>query len=95
MKDYLIENIDNILAYIFGAGGIISGWFERKKRKADALSGMQENYDRFVEHAKQKWGEFEEEIKQLQEEIKRVKEHAKKEYDLLKAEFDKYKKTHP
>jgi len=95
MKEFFVNHIDTIFAYIFGAGGLFSAWTQRKKRKTDALMGMQDNYARFVEHSERKFRDFEDEITSLREEIKRVEEHWKRKYDALKRQFENYKKAHP
>ncbi len=95
MQDFLLHNINTIFAYIFGTGGLLTAWFQRKKRKTDALTGMQQTYNRFVADYEKKFKDLHLEVTCLQEEIKRVEEHWKKKYEALKNQFEKYKKTHP
>lgn len=90
-----IENIGTVLAVLFGAGGFYDSYSQRKKRKTDALSGMQELYDKFVEDTNKKIVEFQGEISSLKSEIERVETSWQKKYAALKAEFNNYKRTHP
>lgn len=95
MKQYILDNIGTILGFLFGAGGLYDSYLQRKKRKTDALSGMQELYDRFVEDTNKKIVEFQAEISELKEEIERVETSWQKKYNALKKAFDTYKKSHP
>lgn len=95
MKEYLVNNLDNILAYIFGAGGFFSWYSERKRRKIDAFSVMQTSYDKYVEDSDKKFEEMKKEIAYFQTKLEKVEEHWRKKYNALKKEFDIYKKTHP
>ena len=95
MKEYLVDNIGNIVAYLFGAGGFFSWYSERRRRKTDALSGMQTAYDKYVEDSDKKFDEMRQEIKDLQTKLDKVEEYWKKKYSTLKSAFDTYKRTHP
>jgi uncharacterized protein YlxW (UPF0749 family) len=95
MKQYLIDNLDHVFAYLFGAGGLFSFWIERKKKKTDALSGMQIAYDKFVEDSDKKFEEMKNEVSTLKSKIEQVEASWRQKYNSLKREFDIYKKTHP
>ena len=94
MKEYLINNIDSIIAYLFGASGFIKAWTEHKKRKADILSGIQKNYEQFVEHYNEKFDELNTELSNTKIKIDEIEAYWKKRYNALKREFDNYKKNH-
>jgi predicted RNase H-like nuclease (RuvC/YqgF family) len=113
MKEIIQENVALILTTIFG-GGSFYGWlFERKKRKdegrivqADALSKMQEVYDKMVvdvdsqiSRSKSNYEELQgkieysqNKIEQLENKLKEVEAYWKDKYNQLKKEFDNYKK---
>lgn len=95
MKQYILDNLPMILGFLFGAGGLLDSYLQRKKRKTDALSGIQELYDKFVEDTNQKFAEFQMKIKSLEEEIEAKDLFWKKKYDTLKKAFDNYKTQHP
>ncbi|MFL0067860.1 hypothetical protein V2647_03615 [Tenacibaculum maritimum] len=95
MKQYILDNLPMILGFLFGAGGLYDSYLQRKRRKTDALSGMQELYDKFVEDTNQKITEFQAEISSLKSEIERVENSWQKKYNALKKAFDNYKKQHP
>lgn len=95
MKEYILENLPTILGFIFGAGGLTDSYLQRKKRKTDALSGIQDLYDKFVEDTNEKFQQFQQKIKDLEKEIEAKDLFWKKKYDALKKEFDNYKKSHP
>ncbi|WP_435263006.1 hypothetical protein [Tenacibaculum sp. nBUS_03] len=106
MKQYIVDNIGTVLAVLFGAGGLYDSYLQRKKRKTDALSGMQTAYDKFVEDYDKKFDDVVSEmaslkenhkidISKVQSKVEKVDEHWRKKYNALKKEFDIYKKTHP
>ena len=106
MKEFLLNHIDSILAYLFGAGGLFTAWTEKKKRKTDALSALQLVYDKFIEDYDKKFEEIrseiatlksthQEEIAKLQSKLEKVEAFWKQKYTALKTAFDQYKKTHP
>ncbi len=95
MKDFFTNHLDTIIAYFFGAGGLVGAIVERKKRKTDALSSMQELYDRFVQDAEKKFSGFEKEILKLNNKIISVEERWKEKYEALKQDYETYKKEHP
>lgn len=106
MTDFFSNHLDSILAYIFGAGGLFTAWTEKKKRKTDALSGMQLAYDKFIEDYDKKFEEMrsevamlknthQEEISKLQSKLEKVEASWRQKYNALKTAFDNYKKTHP
>ena len=95
MKQYIIDNIDHVFAYLFGAGGLFSVWLERKKKKTDALSGMQLAYDKYVEDSDKKFEEMRSEVSTLRTKLEEVETQWRQKYNSLKREFDIYKKTHP
>jgi predicted negative regulator of RcsB-dependent stress response len=99
MKEYFINNIDTILAYIFGAGGLFSAWKERKKHRVDLLTSIQEIYTHFLKDYDQKFVDMSKDIADLktkhEKEIAELQVFWQRKYDALKSEFDKYKRTHP
>ena len=95
MKQYLLDNFDHVFAYLFGAGGIFSFIIERKKKKTDALSGMQLAYDKYVEDSDKKFEEMRSEVSTLRTKLEEVETQWRQKYNSLKREFDIYKKTHP
>ncbi|WP_028890875.1 hypothetical protein [Tenacibaculum sp. 47A_GOM-205m] len=106
MKQYIAENLPTILGYLFGVGGMFDSYLQRKRRKTDALSGMQSTYDKFVEDYDKKFEEMRKEIKYLKEEhakeietlrskLNEVEAYWQKRYNSLKQSFDNYKKLHP
>lgn len=106
MKEFLTNHIDSIIAYILGAGGLIDAWRERRKRQADALSSMQNSYDKFVEDYDRKFEAMRtdmismekkhvDEINKLEDKLEKVEKHWRQKYNSLKLAFDNYKKAHP
>ncbi len=94
------------LGVLFGAGGLYDSYLQRKKRKTDALSGMQTAYDKFVEDYDKKFDDVVSEmaslkenhkidISKVQSKVEKVDERWSQKYNALKKEFDIYKKTHP
>lgn len=95
MKEYVIEHLDQIFSYVFGAGGLFSAWREHKKTKTDALSRMQAAYDKYVEDSDQKFEDMKLEVSTLKKQLEKVEAYWKQKYSSLKKEFDTYKTTHP
>lgn len=106
MKDFIADNLDNIIAYLFGAGGFFSWLSEKRKRRISALSGMQEAYDKFVEDSDKKFEDMRKEIsslkvthaqqvQELKKKIKEIETFWSQKYNALKKAFDNYKKSHP
>lgn len=97
MKDWLLDNIFSIVATVFGSGSFYAFITEKKKRKlelkstqADALTSMQETYDRFVDDFTDKYDHLQKELEELKKDVNSWKSK----YQNLKREFDNYKKNH-
>ena len=96
MENWILDNIFSIIATIFGGGSFYAFVTEKKKRKielksshADALFGMQETYDKFVDDFTEKYDHLQKDIEMLNKEVSSWKSK----YQLLKTEFENYKKN--
>lgn len=94
MKEFLIQNADNLVILIMGFG---AWWFERYKRKEsevamtkDIVSMYRDALADFELKTSAKIKEFEEKIYRLEKEL----DSWKGKYQSLKKEFDRYKKAH-
>ena len=92
MKEWILDNVFTLLTAIFGGGSFYAFITEKKKRRielkstqADALSSMQETYDKFVDDFTNKYDHLQKEIEQLKKEL----DSWKSKYQNLKREFDK------
>ena len=97
MKDWFLDNIFSVIATLFGGGSFYAFITEKKKRKmelrstqADALSSMQETYDKFVDDFTDKYNHLQKEIEGLKKDVASWKSK----YQNLKQEFENYKKKH-
>ena len=97
MKQWFLDNAFSIIATIFGSGSLFAFIAEKKKRKielkstqANALSSMQDTYDKFVDDFTAKYDHLLREIEQLKKDV----DSWKTKYQNLKKEFENYKKTH-
>ena len=95
MIEFIENNLITILGYLLGTGGIFSAWSERRKRKINALSGMQAAYDKYVEDSDKKFEEMRGEIASLKSDLVKVEASWKQKYKALKSDFDQYRKKHP
>lgn len=55
MKEFLLNNWETVFGFIFGTGGVLAYFNERKKNKIDAFSKMQEAYDGYVSDTTEKF----------------------------------------
>ncbi|WP_340074552.1 hypothetical protein [Leptobacterium sp. I13] len=104
MEQWLLDNMFSIITALFGGGSFFAYITERKKRKieekqltADALSKMQEAYDKFMEDSLIRYKDLREEIDDLKKKLVDVKtqlNNEKRKNSLLKNEFENYKKKH-
>ncbi|TCI93683.1 hypothetical protein [Tenacibaculum sp. M341] len=101
MKEFLINHIDIILGYLLGAGGIISAWTERKKRKQEIARAETQNQQQVVDLYQEALDDlkkrYDEKFNELETEIKQLRLNLdlwKSKYRDLKDEFNKYKNTH-
>tara|TARA_B100001063_G_C16262628_1_gene310660 strand:- start:124 stop:417 length:294 start_codon:yes stop_codon:yes gene_type:complete len=92
MEQWFLDNAFSLVATIFGGGSFYAFITEKKKRRielkstqADALSSMQETYDKFVDDFTNKYDHLQKEIEQLKKEL----DSWKSKYQNLKREFDK------
>lgn len=65
MKQWILDNMPTLITAILGGTSFVGYVMERKKRRieerqlsADALSRMQEVYDKFVEHSNTNYKEL-------------------------------------
>lgn len=101
MKDFLINHIESILAYLFGAGGLFSAWAERKKRKQELVQAEIQNQQQVVDLYQEALNDlkkrYDEKFSELETELKQLRTNLdlwKGKYRSLKSEFDNYRKTH-
>lgn len=109
MKQWLIDNATTILTALFGGGSFWAFVKERRKRKieerqmgADALSRMQEAYDRFTADSLEQYTALRKEVDELKKKLADVQQSLKAEksrytrlkqdYDTLRKNYDKLKK---
>ncbi len=99
--DFLKEHLPNMLAWIFGAGGLLSAISERRKRKVDLLKAETESKQQIMDMYQEALSDlktrYDEKFKELSDEIKGLKEQVntwKVKYQRLKKEFDDYRKNH-
>ena len=81
MKQELFNLIPQALPYVFGAGGLLAYFQERKKRQvelsnkeAGALQEMQRAYDEFVKDSRDIINGLRSELKEIKQELKEVKQ---------------------
>ena len=81
MLELIFQYLPQVAPYIFGAGGLMAYFQERKKRKvelshkeAGALQSMQTAYDDFVKDAKAITESLKIEVSELKAELKEVKQ---------------------
>jgi len=111
MKQWLIDNIPLIITTSFGSGSFLAFILEKNKRKieekqlgADALTKMQEGYDKFTANALEQYDSLRAEVMDLKKKLIEVTIQLDKEknnyqklkvsYDKLKQEFDIYRKKY-
>ena len=101
MKEWLLENIFSIITTVFGGGSFFAYITERKKRiieekqlGADALTKMQEAYDKFTTDSLKRYEELSSEVEELKKKLTLVTsqlESEKTNYSTLKSAHDKLK----
>jgi len=108
MKEWILENIGTILTGVFGSTSFVALLLEKNKRKieekqlgADALTKMQEGYDKFTSDLLNRYDELKNEITELKKDLVEVTEELEHEksnykklkiaYDTLKEEFENYR----
>ena len=101
MKQYLLEHIEVIIGYIFGAGGMFTAWTERKKRRQEFVKAETQNQQQVVDLYQEALDDlkkrYDEKFSELETEIKQLRTNLdlwKSKYRDLKKEFDTYKKDH-
>ena len=101
MREFIINHIDVIISYIFGAGGIFSAWTERKKRKQELVKAETQNQQKVVDLYQEALDDlkkrYDEKFHELETEIKQLRTNLdlwKSKYRDLKGEFEKYKSDH-
>lgn len=101
MRDFLIKHMDVISGYLLGAGGVISAWTERKKRKQEIAKAETQNQQQVVDLYQEALDDlkkrYDEKFSELEAEIKQLRVNLdswKGKYRDLKEEFSKYKNVH-
>ena len=109
ITQWLINNILLILSTLFGSGSFIALILEKNKRKieekqlgADALTKMQEGYDKFTTNALEQYDNLRAEVMDLKKKLANVTAQLEDEegkyntlklsYEKLKISYDKLKK---
>lgn len=94
MKQWIMDNILTLITTVLGGTSFVGYVLERKKRRieerqlnADALSRMQEAYDKFVEHSNTNYREL---LNKYQELTMKYMELEQK-YDRVEKELDTLK----
>lgn len=95
MKEWLVDNLLTIFTTLLGGTSLVGYLTERKKRRieerqlnADALTRMQEAYDKFVEHSNTNYKEL---LTKYQELTSKYMELEGK-YEKVEKELQKLKK---
>ena len=101
MRQWLLDNIPLIITTLFGSGSFLAYHTEKKKRKieekqlgADALTKMQEAYDKFTSDSLKRYEELSGEVADLKKKLNGVTsqlESEKTNYSTLKTAHDKLK----
>ena len=104
MKQWILENLSLILSTAFGRTSFLAYVLERKKRKieekqltADALSKMQEGYDKFTSDLLSRYDELKQEVTDLKKNLAEVEsqlDEEKGKYKTLKSNYDKLKTSY-
>lgn len=104
LKQLILDNIFTILSSLFGGGSFLAYFFERNKRKnedaqgaADALTKMQEAYDKFTQDSLRTYEELRGEVTTLKENVKVLTENLRQEqekYNVLKNSYEKLKNSY-
>lgn len=72
MKDFISEHLVTIITYIFGGGSLVGWILERKKKKTEALSTMQEAYNTFTEDSLRRYEDLRNQVTLLRDELEKV-----------------------
>jgi len=101
MEAWIAQNIGLILTTLFGSGSFIALILEKKKRKieekqlgADALTKMQEGYDKFTANALEQYDSLRKEVMDLKKKLIDVTAQLEDEegkYNTLKGNYEKLK----
>ncbi|WP_299682961.1 hypothetical protein [uncultured Tenacibaculum sp.] len=101
MKEFLVNHIDVIIGYLFGAGGILTAWTERKKRRQELIKEETQNQQQVVDLYQEALDDlkkrYDEKFNELETEIKQLRTNLdlwKSKYRDLKDEFESYKNDH-
>lgn len=77
----IIDNLPQIISYLFGAGGVFAFFQGRKERKiaiklgeANAIQGLQTAYDNFIKHSNEVIEDLKNEVKELKAQIDRTEQ---------------------
>lgn len=109
MTQWILDNLITIITSLFGGGSFLAYTKERRKRRieekqlgADALSRMQEAYDRFTADSLEQYTALRKEVDELKKKLADVQQSLKAEksrytrlkqdYDTLRKNYDKLKK---
>ena len=86
---------------MFGAGGLLSAWFQRNKNKEELKKSQTENYqsvmDLYQEALDDLKKRYDEKFLELEADIKKLRDNVnvwKSKYASLKKEFDNYRSNH-
>jgi len=101
VKQWLIDNATTILTALFGGGSFWAFLQERRKRQieerqmgADALSRMQEAYDRFTADSLEQYNSLKREVEELKKKLGDMRQSMEKErnkYLALKRDYEALK----
>ncbi|WP_299627756.1 hypothetical protein [uncultured Tenacibaculum sp.] len=101
MKEFLVNHIDVIIGYLFGAGGMFTAWTERKKRRQELVKAETQNQQQVVDLYQEALDDlkkrYDEKFNELETEIKQLRTNLdlwKSKYRDLKNEFEVYKNNH-
>lgn len=79
-KTWIIENAVTLIPYILGGGSFVAFFTERRKRKstdkeaeANALTTMQNVYDRFAKDAEERHEKISSELNSVKDELQRFR----------------------
>jgi hypothetical protein len=76
----IIDNLPQIISYLFGAGGVLAFFKGRKERQiaiklgeTNAVQGMQVAYDSFIKHSSEVVNQLQSEVKELHNQLCEIK----------------------
>ena len=102
--DLITNNIGIIFTTLFGSGSFLAYFLERRKRvnddnsgTADALSKMQDAYDKFTKDSLDRYNDLNSEVAKLRSNVLDLNDKLNKEqekYNVLKSSYEKLKNSY-